>query len=165
MKQPEDRYTLELPQLRGGMPEALKPPMRSWQDPSYRRPPGRGRKPGESIGAYAGRIHIDNARQLARIRAKRTQAEIAALAGVSERTIRNWEQGATKTSPEALRAILAALARCGAAVETGKPAPGRRPVKYRSQWTGETWSGRGQKPVWLRAALNNGHQLAEFLLP
>lgn len=41
------------------------------------------------------------------------------------------------------------------------PRPGRT-VAYRNPATGETWSGRGVQPAWLRNALGNGRTLAEF---
>lgn len=34
--------------------------------------------------------------------------------------------------------------------------------KYRDQVTGETWSGRGLQPRWLKAALASGKKLADF---
>lgn len=41
----------------------------------------------------------------------------------------------------------------------GKVAP-----KYRNAATGETWSGRGLQPKWLKAALSAGRPLSEFTL-
>ncbi len=35
-------------------------------------------------------------------------------------------------------------------------------AKYRDQATGDTWSGRGLQPKWLRAALTQGRQLSDF---
>ena len=35
-------------------------------------------------------------------------------------------------------------------------------AKYRNAETGATWSGRGLKPNWLKAALAEGKQLEEF---
>ena len=35
-------------------------------------------------------------------------------------------------------------------------------VKYRNQATGETWSGRGLQPKWLKAAITGGASLADF---
>jgi DNA-binding protein H-NS len=35
-------------------------------------------------------------------------------------------------------------------------------VKYRNQATGETWSGRGLQPKWLKAAITGGASLQEF---
>lgn len=35
-------------------------------------------------------------------------------------------------------------------------------VKYRNQATGETWSGRGLQPKWLKAAIAAGASLADF---
>lgn len=39
----------------------------------------------------------------------------------------------------------------------GKVAP-----KYRNAATGETWSGRGLQPKWLKAALADGRKIEEF---
>jgi DNA-binding protein H-NS len=36
------------------------------------------------------------------------------------------------------------------------------PAKYRNQATGETWSGRGLQPRWLKAALAAGRKLDDF---
>ncbi|MDN3543838.1 MAG: H-NS family nucleoid-associated regulatory protein [Roseateles asaccharophilus] len=35
-------------------------------------------------------------------------------------------------------------------------------AKYRNQATGETWSGRGLQPKWLKAAIANGAKLEDF---
>ncbi|PND37463.1 histone family protein nucleoid-structuring protein H-NS [Paucibacter aquatile] len=35
-------------------------------------------------------------------------------------------------------------------------------VKYRNQATGETWSGRGLQPKWLKAAIAGGASLNDF---
>ena len=43
--------------------------------------------------------------------------------------------------------------------KTGKVAP-----KYRDAGTGQTWSGRGLQPNWLKAALATGRTIAEFKL-
>ena len=43
--------------------------------------------------------------------------------------------------------------------KTGKVAP-----KYRDAATGQTWSGRGLQPNWLKAALSTGRGIAEFKL-
>jgi DNA-binding protein H-NS len=51
-----------------------------------------------------------------------------------------------------------------------KPAPrassaakgGKVAAKYRNKATGESWSGRGLQPKWLKAALAAGRQLSEF---
>jgi DNA-binding protein H-NS len=37
-------------------------------------------------------------------------------------------------------------------------------AKYRNATTGETWSGRGLQPKWLRAALASGRKLTDFAL-
>lgn len=35
-------------------------------------------------------------------------------------------------------------------------------VKYRNKATGETWSGRGLQPKWLKAAITGGAKLEDF---
>ena len=53
---------------------------------------------------------------------------------------------------------------------TRKPRPaskasksgGKVPPKYRNKATGETWSGRGLQPRWLKAALASGKKLSDF---
>ena len=43
------------------------------------------------------------------------------------------------------------------AVKTSKVA-----AKFRNQATGETWSGRGLQPKWLKAAISGGAKLDDF---
>ncbi|MBL8276958.1 MAG: H-NS histone family protein [Pelomonas sp.] len=52
----------------------------------------------------------------------------------------------------------APAARSGAAA---KPA-GKVAIKYRNAATGETWTGRGLQPKWLKAALAAGAKIEEF---
>ena len=44
------------------------------------------------------------------------------------------------------------------AAKTGRKVP----AKYRNGSTGETWSGRGLQPKWLKAALASGKKLSDF---
>ena len=37
-------------------------------------------------------------------------------------------------------------------------------AKYRNRSTGDTWSGRGLQPKWLKAALENGGKLEDFTI-
>lgn len=54
-------------------------------------------------------------------------------------------------------------ARTPAAAPKAKPTGGGKvAVKYRSAETGETWTGRGLKPKWLKAQLEAGKQLSDF---
>ncbi len=46
-------------------------------------------------------------------------------------------------------------------------ADGRRAkvaAKYRNPATGESWTGRGLQPKWLKAALGEGKQLSDFVI-
>lgn len=42
--------------------------------------------------------------------------------------------------------------------------PRKVAAKYRNGETGETWSGRGLQPKWLKAALAEGKQLSDFAI-
>lgn len=51
----------------------------------------------------------------------------------------------------------------GRAGKAGKsPGGGKVAAKYRNKATGETWSGRGLQPRWLKAALATGKKLTDF---
>lgn len=39
---------------------------------------------------------------------------------------------------------------------------GKVAVKYRNAATGDTWSGRGLRPNWLKAAIASGRKIEEF---
>lgn len=39
---------------------------------------------------------------------------------------------------------------------------GKVAAKYRNKATGETWSGRGLQPRWLKAALASGRKITDF---
>jgi DNA-binding protein H-NS len=43
-----------------------------------------------------------------------------------------------------------------------RKASGKVAAKYRNPATGDTWSGRGLKPNWLKAALESGRKIEDF---
>ncbi|MFT7722030.1 MAG: H-NS histone family protein [Roseateles sp.] len=50
-------------------------------------------------------------------------------------------------------------------MRTAKPAKvSKVAAKYRNQATGETWSGRGLQPKWLKAAIAGGAKLTDFTI-
>lgn len=55
------------------------------------------------------------------------------------------------------------LASKGGAPKAGGTVKGSKvAVKYRNAATGDTWSGRGLQPKWLKAALAAGRKIEEF---
>lgn len=46
----------------------------------------------------------------------------------------------------------------------GGASGGKVAAKYRNAATGESWSGRGLQPKWLKAALASGRKIEEFTL-
>ena len=49
-----------------------------------------------------------------------------------------------------------------AAAAPARKAGGKVAAKYRNAETGETWSGRGLQPNWLKAAIASGRPLTDF---
>ena len=49
-----------------------------------------------------------------------------------------------------------------AAAAPARRSSGKVAAKYRNAATGETWSGRGLQPNWLKAALAAGRSLSDF---
>ena len=59
------------------------------------------------------------------------------------------------------------LAELGGAKKSGRPAKSAKPTrkvaaKYRDAASGNSWSGRGLQPNWLKAALAAGRKLEDF---
>ena len=52
----------------------------------------------------------------------------------------------------------------GRSAKVTKTGGGKVAAKYRNKATGETWSGRGLQPRWLKAALASGKKIADFAL-
>lgn len=48
------------------------------------------------------------------------------------------------------------------AANVAAPVRSKVPAKYRDPATGQTWSGRGLQPNWLKAALAQGRPLSDF---
>ena len=145
MKQPEDVFTVDWcgeTGKGGGMAE-------SW----FGGPGAERRK----RGAYAGAVKLGSENMRCRARTGKSQAEFAALCGISERTLRTWEASGNVSTRIGI-AIVAKLRELGA-----YPGPHKQPIKYRCDMTGSTWSGRGQMPVWLQVTLRRtGRPLTDF---
>lgn len=66
-----------------------------------------------------------------------------------------------------VKALMAEYGLSLADLSTRVPTPTRKTMgkvaaKYRNPATGDTWSGRGLKPNWLRAALEAGRKVEDF---
>lgn len=66
-------------------------------------------------------------------------------------------RGRPRKSAATKKAVKKAAKKAGKAKASRKPAP----VKYKGTG-GETWSGRGKQPVWLRAQIEGGKKLEDF---
>jgi len=56
------------------------------------------------------------------------------------------------------------LADLSAKGSAAKRSAGKVPPKYRNAATGDTWSGRGLQPKWLKAALASGKTIGDFTI-
>ena len=88
---------------------------------------------------------------------------------------RQIEQTKKQERGDAVEKVKALMAEYGLTVADlgSRPLPGKPKksksgggnkvaAKYRNASTGETWSGRGLQPRWLKAALASGRKLSDF---
>ncbi|HWK82384.1 MAG TPA: H-NS histone family protein [Caldimonas sp.] len=98
-----------------------------------------------------------------------TLRELLAQKEAIERQIEQTKKHERSEAVDKVRALMAeyglTLADLGAkSTAKGKSsrATGKVPAKYRNASTGESWSGRGLQPRWLKAALASGRKISDF---
>ena len=99
-----------------------------------------------------------------------TLQELMAQREALERQIEQTKKQERGEAIEKVKALMAeyglTVADLGSRPASGKPKKGKSggkvAAKYRNTSTGETWSGRGLQPRWLKAALASGRKLADF---
>ena len=97
-------------------------------------------------------------------------AELLAQKAAIEKQIAEAQRGARSEAIAQVRALMAqyglTLADIGSKAAAVPRAGGAKKVaaKYRNPATGDTWSGRGLQPKWLKAALTSGRALADFTI-
>jgi DNA-binding protein H-NS len=96
-----------------------------------------------------------------------TLAELLAQKADLERRIAEQQREERAAAINQVRELMSryglTLADIGARGAAAAAAPrAKAPVKYRDPATGQTWSGRGLQPNWLKAALAAGRTLDEF---
>ena len=99
-------------------------------------------------------------------------ATLQELMAQREALERQIEQTKKHERGEAIEKVRALMAEYGLTVaDLGGKAPakaksgggtGKVAAKYRNASTGESWSGRGLQPRWLKAALASGRKLSDF---
>jgi DNA-binding protein H-NS len=102
-----------------------------------------------------------------------TLAELLAQKAELERQIAEQQRTERAAAVAQVRELMnqfgLTLADIGPRAGTAAPAAPAAPrakvaVKYRDTATGQTWSGRGLQPNWLKAALAQGRRLDDFLV-
>ncbi len=103
-------------------------------------------------------------------------ASLQELIAKKEELEREIERTRKQDRAEAVAKVRALMDEYGltAADLSGRSAPksragkggkgGKVAAKYRNAATGDTWSGRGLQPKWLKAALASGRKLADFAI-
>ena len=107
-------------------------------------------------------------------------ATLQELMAQKEALERQIDQTRSEARAEAIDKVRALMAEYGLTVadlggktsgklarKTKTKAPGsgaKVAAKYRNASTGETWSGRGLQPRWLKAALASGRKLTDFAI-
>lgn len=94
------------------------------------------------------------------------KAEIDRAIQQAQREERNEAIAKVKELMSAYGLTLADLGtRASAAPRKATRSGGKVAAKYRHPATGETWTGRGLKPKWLRAEVEAGRSVESFLIP
>ena len=96
--------------------------------------------------------------------------ELLAQKEALDREIENTKKQARTEAVAKVRALMSEYGLTVADLSTkstgkvGARTGGKVAVKYRDTSTGDTWSGRGLQPKWLKAALASGRSISEFAL-
>jgi len=92
--------------------------------------------------------------------------ELLAQKAALDKQIAQTQRDEREKAIAQVKALMAeyALTAADLGKRSGKPARAGAKVaaKYRNKTTGETWSGRGLQPRWLKAALGAGKKLSDF---
>jgi DNA-binding protein H-NS len=98
-----------------------------------------------------------------------TLSELLAQKAALEKQIIDAQREEKTAAITQIRALMTQYGLTAADITGRAPAPapkrangGKVPVKYRDPESGNTWSGRGLQPNWLKSALANGRTLADF---
>jgi DNA-binding protein H-NS len=98
-----------------------------------------------------------------------TLQELLAQKEALERRIEQTKKDERGAAVNKVRALMAEYGLTLADLGAKSPAKGKSgrssgkvPAKYRNASTGESWSGRGLQPRWLKAALASGKKLSDF---
>jgi DNA-binding protein H-NS len=89
-------------------------------------------------------------------------AQKAALEKQIEQTQRDEKQQAIAQVKSLMAEYGLTAADLSTRLATKKASGNKVAAKYRNQTTGESWSGRGLQPRWLKAALATGKKLTDF---
>jgi DNA-binding protein H-NS len=95
-----------------------------------------------------------------------TVSELLAQKAAIEQQIAEAQRAERAAAIARVRSLMAehglTAADITAKVTSPKRAGGKVPPKYRNASTGDTWSGRGLQPKWLKQALASGAKLGDF---
>lgn len=96
--------------------------------------------------------------------------DLLAQKAALEKQIADTQRAERADAVAQVRALMAQYGLTLADIGTRSPVPARKAsgakvaAKYRDIATGQSWSGRGLKPKWLKAAIEGGRSLEEFAI-
>jgi DNA-binding protein H-NS len=97
-----------------------------------------------------------------------TLSELLAQKAALEKQILETQREERSAAVAKVRAVMAEYGLSLADISTrpaaapGRKSSGKVAAKYRDPATGDSWSGRGLQPKWLKAALASGRSLSDF---
>jgi DNA-binding protein H-NS len=95
-------------------------------------------------------------------------AELLAQKAAIEQQIADVQRAERANAVAKVRALMAEHGLTLADLSSKSTAPKRTgskvAPKYRNSATGDTWSGRGLQPKWLKAALASGNKIGDFTI-
>jgi DNA-binding protein H-NS len=95
-------------------------------------------------------------------------SELLAQKAALEQQIADAQRAQRADAVSRVRALMAehglTLADLSAKSAAGKRSGAKVAAKYRDAATGNTWSGRGLQPKWLKAALASGRKIGDFTI-
>jgi DNA-binding protein H-NS len=97
-----------------------------------------------------------------------TLSELLAQKAALEKQILETQREERSAAVAKVRAVMAEYGLTLADISTraasapGRKSSGKVAAKYRDPATGDSWSGRGLQPKWLKAAVASGRSVADF---
>lgn len=113
-------------------------------------------------------LYFDHLQHFERLRIMASLRELLDQRAALEKQIKETQERETADAVAKVKALMSEYGLSISDITQRGPKAAKGPskvaAKYRNQATGETWSGRGLQPKWLKAAIAGGAKLEDFTL-